>query len=231
MTSKIEMLKVVCAAVLLGGVSSVANANPIYLNDQNITVSLGTSMAAEPFANQTTAISLANVIDAPSADAPENHISPTTHVYVSGGPLELDFDFGVEYDLTALHFWNYFAELFDVDNIDFAFFDASMSFAGELLNVVPALGGGGSNPVFAEDYALSFPSKVRFVNVVLTGTNGEVDFNNIGFTGEVSIIPEPTTAWLLFVGLVAMLGVKRRAATRGQNAPWRRSGDGFVNPK
>ena len=76
-------------------------------------------MAAEPFVNQTTAISLANVIDAPSADASENHISPTTHVWVSGGSLELDFDFGVEYDLTELHFWNYFTEQFGVDTIDF----------------------------------------------------------------------------------------------------------------
>ncbi len=215
MTSKLKMLKVLSAAVLLGVVSGVANAIPIYLNDQNITVSLGSGMAAEPFANQTTAIALANVIDALSADAPENHISPTTHIWVSGGSLKLDFDFGVEYDLTTLHFWNYFAESFDVDNIDFGFFDASMSFAGELLNVGPALGGGGSNPILAEDYALSFPSKVRFVNVVLTGTNGEVDFNNIGFTGEVSLVPESRAAWLLFVGLVAMLRVKRRAATRG----------------
>ncbi len=205
MTSKIEMLKLVCAAVLLGVVSSVAHANPIYLNDQNITVSSG---------NQTSEIPLSNVIDAPSADAPEKH-TQATHIWVSGGSLKLDFDFGVEYDLTTLHFWNYFAESFDVDNIDFAFFDASMSFAGELLNVGPALGGGGSNPIFAEDYALSFPSKVRFVNVVLTGTNGEVDFNNIGFTGEVSLVPESRAAWLLFVGLVAMLRVKRRAATRG----------------
>ncbi len=188
MTSTLNPLKLFSAATaLLGIVSGVANADPIYLNDQNIAVSLGSSMAAEPFANQTTAISLANVIDAPSADAAENHISPTTHVWVSGGPLELDFDFGVEYELTTLHFWNYHGEAFDVDNIDLTFFDASMSFVGELLNIEPALGGGGSNPVFAEDFALSLPSNVRFVNVLLTGTNGEVDFNNIGFTA----IPEP----------------------------------------
>ena len=197
-------------AALLGVVSGVANADTIYLNDQNITVSLGSSMAAEPFENQTTAISLANVIDAPSADASESHVSPTTHVWVSGGSLELDFDFGVEFDLTALHFWNYFGEAFDVDNIDFVFSDASMSFVGELLNVEPALGSGGSNPIFAEDFALSFPSKVRFVNVVLTGTNGEVDFNNIGFTA----IPEPSTALLLASGLLAMAVGQRRRASR-----------------
>ena len=57
---------------------------------------------------------------------------------------------------------------------------------------------------------LSFPSKVRFVNIVLSGSNGEVDFNNIGFTGEVSVIPEPTSALLLALGLVG-LGVRRGA--------------------
>ena len=172
-------------------------------------VALGSGMAAEPFANQTTAISLANVIDAPSAVAGEDHISPTTHVWVSGGRLELVFDFGVEYDLSMLHFWNYFAESFDVDNIDFTFFDESMTLVGQLLNVEPALGGAGGNPIFAEDYALAFPSDIRFVNALLSGSNGQVDFNNMGFTGEVSPVPEPGTALLLGFGLLGLAAFRR----------------------
>ena len=157
----------------------------VYLNDANISVTLGASMAPEPFQNRTTAASLASVIDATSATAPEDH-NQSTHVWVSGGSLELDFDFGIEYDLQTLHFWNYFAEGFDVDNIDFVFFDASKNVVGSLLGVAPALGGSGGNPIFAEDLTLSFPGKVQFVNAVLTGSNGEVDFNNIGFTANVS---------------------------------------------
>lgn len=48
-------------------------------------------MVAEPFANRTTAA------------AGENH-EQGTHVWVSGGTLEIDSDFGIEYDLTTLHF-------------------------------------------------------------------------------------------------------------------------------
>lgn len=191
--------------------SSAANA--VYLNFENITVALGASMAAEPFANQTTAISLANVIDAPSADAAENHISPTTHVWVAGGILELDFDFGFEYDLSMLHFWNYFGEGFDVDNIDFRFYDNANNFVGDLLGVIPALGGAGGNPIFAEDYALNFPAEVRFVNAILSGSNGQVDFNNIGFTAEVSdpsVIPIPAAVWLFGTALIGFLGYGRR---------------------
>jgi len=119
---------------------------------------------------------------------------------VSGGTLELDFDFGAEYDLTALHLWNYFAEDFDVDNIDIIFFDASMTVVDELLGVSPALGGGGGNPIFAEDFVLDVQS-VRFANFVLSGSNNQVDFNNIGFTG---VIPEPSTALLMGLGLAGL---------------------------
>lgn len=214
MSKKIEYIKHFGIAALLGSISSAANA--VYLNDQNITVSLGSSMAAEPFQNQTTAISLANVIDAPSAVAAENHISPTTHVWVSGGPLELDFDFGIEYDLTELHFWNYFEETFDVDNIDFTFFDSSHNLVGSLLNVMPALGGSGGNPIFAEDYSLSFPSNVQYVNAILTGSNGQVDFNNVGFTATASnpVVPVvlPSTLWLYLIGFLGLASfvAKRR---------------------
>ena len=208
------LLAVAVACAGFGSATSLAA--PVYLNSSNISVALGASMSAEPFANQTTATSLANVIDAPSADAAENHDQPS-HVWVSDGTLELDFDFGIEYDLTMLHFWNYFGESYDVDDLDFTFFDASMSQVGQLLDVEPALGGGGSNPIYAEDYALAFPSKVRFVNVFLSGSNDEVDFNNIGFTGEVSDVPEPGIAPLLLVGAAAGLALRPRSRRSGSS--------------
>lgn len=181
-------------AVCTGMSTASIQAQEVYLNESNISVALGASMAPEPFANRTTAESLANLIDAPTAASAEDH-TQITHVWLSGGTLEIDFDFGIEYDLSTLHFWNYFAEGFDVDNIDFTFYDGNRDLVGTLLGVQPALGGSGGNPIFAEDIPLSFPAKVQFVNAVLSGDNSQVDFNNIGFTGVASC---PPASWESF---------------------------------
>ena len=195
-------------------------AQEVYLNDTNISVQLGplTPAIPNPFANLSVAASLANVINAPSAVASEFHSSPTTHVWVSGGPLELRFDFGIEYDLSTLHLWNYHSEGFDVDDIDFTFYDGSNGLVGTLMDVAPLLGNGdGSDgtPIFAQDYALSFPSRVRYVNAVLSGSNNQVDFNNLGFTARVSVpaIPEPETYALMLAGF-GLLGIAARRRTR-----------------
>jgi len=176
------------ALATLAALPVFLNAAPVYLKQGNMTVSLGAGMSANPFANRGTAESLASIIDAPSAAASEQH-NQQTHVWVSGGPLSLRFDLLVEYDLTNLHFWNYHSEGFDVDDIDFRFFDASNNLVGTLSNVAPQLGGTAPNDatlIFAETINLSFPSRVRFVEAVLTGSNNEVDFNNLGFTGSLS---------------------------------------------
>jgi len=197
-------------------------AQEVYLNDTNITVQLGPSTPAvpNPFNNLGVTESLANVINASSASASEFHSSPTTHVWSTGAPLELRFDFGIEYDLKTLHLWNYHSESFDVDEIDFTFFDGSNALVGSLLDVFPLLGNGDgsdSTPIFAQDYALSFPSRVRYVTAFLSGSNGQIDFNNLGFTAVVSVptIPEPETYALMLAGF-GLLGVaarrKRRAA-------------------
>lgn len=198
----------ILAPLLLAG---TAGAAPIYLNDANITVALGASMAAEPFSNRSASDSLASIIDAPNAAASELHLQ-STHVWVSGGPLELDFDFGMEYDLTTFHFWNYHSEGFDVDDIDLMFFDASMTLVGTVEDVMPALGnttGSDSTPIFAEDLALNFPAKVRFVNAVLSGSNGQVDYNNMGFTGSVTV-PEPGSLALVLLGVTLLAASRTR---------------------
>jgi hypothetical protein len=213
--------RVLAAGFAMAVSATSAYAAPVYLNFSNISVALGPSMpvgeaADTSFENRTTSASLASIIDLPTAASGELH-NQSTHVWLeqSLSALELDFDFGVEYDLTTLHFWNYHTENFDVDNIAFTFFNAAHVQVGTL-NSSPALGGGGSDaiPIFAQDYALNFPSNVRYVNAVLTGTNSEVDFNNIGFTAELSNpVPEPAMLSLLGLGLAA-LGRTRRLRRR-----------------
>ncbi len=134
-------------------IASPSMANAIYLNDQNISVALGAGMAAEPSSNRTAADSLASIIDADSAASSELH-NQQTHVWVNGGILRLVFDLQKEYDLTTLHFWNYHSEGFDVDDVDFEFFDGNNNSVGTLSDVAPNLGGGGSDsiPIFAETY-------------------------------------------------------------------------------
>jgi hypothetical protein len=214
-----KILDRILAASLIAAASQAVAAAPVYLNSSNMTVQLGAGMAAEPFANRTTAASLASIIDAPSASAGEFH-TQSTHVWVSGGTLSLRFDMLVEYDLKTLHFWNYHSEAYDVDNIDFSFFDATNNLVGTLNDVAPQLGnatGSDGTLIFAEDYALSFPSKVRYVNAVLSGSNSQVDFNNLGFTGELSdpnpnTVPEPTTL-LLATAALGLLRLQTRRQT------------------
>jgi len=181
--------------IVLIGFSQATFSQSIYLDKTKMDVSLGAGMTAEPFANLPTKESLENIIDLPSVNDPENH-TQGTHVWVSGGELKLVFDLRTEYDLTHLHFWNYFTEFFDVDDIDFTFFDENNSPVGSIENIEPNLGrnalGGNGNPILAETLQLSFPKKVRFIRATFAGTSNQVDFNNLGFTGKLSS-PEPET--------------------------------------
>ena len=212
------MYKGLAALVVAIAATAVpGSAQSVYLNNTNSTVALGASMSPNPFANRPTAASLASIIDAATAATPEFH-NQSTHVWVSNGVLELDFDFLTEYDLTTLHFWNYHSEGFDVDNINFSFYDESRNLVGTLMNVAPALGGSApsdATQIFAENYALTFPSKVRYVNAVLSGSNGQVDFNNMGFTGTLTStstpVPEPSSVLLTLAGLGAIFARRRLA--------------------
>jgi len=211
-------------ALILGfsALSSLASAAPIYLNQDNITVAIGPGSTYTSSNNTFNGGQTINkVIDAPSADAAEQH-NQTTHNWFSGGSLELLFDFQEQYDLTTLHFWNYFGEAFDVDDIQFTFFDGGNANVGNL-SIQPALGG---NPnIFAEDIVLAAPLNVRYVTALLSGSNGEVDFQNMGFTASLSTdrceenpddpvceeneVPVPGTLLLFALGLLGLHGRRR----------------------
>ena len=142
------MLKQLLATTALIMMAPALKATPIYLNIDNITVEVGAGTTAttsnNTFANGNT---IDKVIDAPTADALEFH-NQNTHVWFTGGGLELIFDFQKQYDLSVLHFWNYTGESFDVDQIDFTFFDDSNTQVGAL-TVNPALGS--SSGISAQD--------------------------------------------------------------------------------
>lgn len=185
-------------------------AAAIYLNIDNISVEVGPGTSPGSFNNTFDAgQTIDKVIDAPSADAEEFH-NQTTHIWFTadevGGGLELLFDFGEGFDIDTLHFWNYTAESYDVDEIAFTFFDESNAQVG-MLSIMPDLG---SSPgIRAQDIPLAAPLNVQFVTAFLTGSNRQVDFQNIGFTGETSIIPEPSTALLMGLGLVGLAARRR----------------------
>ena len=147
-------------------------------------------MAPEPFANRSAADSLASVIDADSADDHEFH-TQSTHVLANGGQLELIFDFPVAYDLKSFHFWNYTGEGYDADDIVLEFFDSSGALSSSERITDPALGLDG--PVAGAIYAETFPLSVggvRSVRALVSGSNDQVDFQNIGFTG-IAVSGEP----------------------------------------
>ena len=162
-------------------------ADEVFLNFTNTSVMLGDlhNGDSEPFANRTTLDSLISLTDAPSADAEEFH-RQSTHVWVSGGMLEVVFEFDNDFDLTQFHFWNYHSESFDVDDVDLVFLDSEMNTIGTMEDISPALGndtGFDSTPTLAEDFALDFEG-VRYVRATFAGSNDQVDFNNMGFTGS-----------------------------------------------
>lgn len=182
----------------------------IYLNIDNITVAVGPGTSPGTFNNTfNSGQTIDKVIDAPSADAEEFH-NQTTHIWFTadqiGGGLELVFEFGIAYDITTLHFWNYTAESFDVDNIAFDFFNGD-NLVGSL-EVQPDLGT--SPGITAQDYVLAAPLNVTSVVAFLTGSNGEVDFQNIGFTATVSQVPLPAGVWLLASALAGVGFLRRR---------------------
>lgn len=187
----------------------------VYLNGANgvtVAVGPGTSVGS-PNNTYDYGFGIEKVIDAPTAAAEEVHSQPS-HIWYSfddnAGGLELLFDLGLEYDISTLHFWNYNAEGFDVDEIDFSFFNGLNNSVGTL-TINPTLGSPGG--IDAQDIVLPAPLNVRYVTAFLTGTNGEVDFQNMGFTAEISVpggVPEPATWAMMLLGFGAVGAAMRR---------------------
>jgi len=171
--------------------TSERGSGVIYLNDDTgVVVSLGSSMPPEPFANRTTEASLASVAELDTPETIDPH-TQSTHVWVSGADLELDLDLGDAFDLSTMHFWNYNGEGFDVDEIDMIFYDDALNEIGRIDDLTPALGSNAGGGIVAENISLEFPAGVRYINMWLRGSNNEVDFQNIGFTGSFSSGGQP----------------------------------------
>lgn len=212
-----SLLSVVMAGSILAASPAVG---AVYLwQGTPITVAIGSNTSAGTFNNTfNNGQTINKVIDAPTADAVEFH-NQTTHIWFTadqpGGGLELLFDFQSEYDISTLHFWNYDGEGFDVDAIDFTFFNGANSQVGAL-SINPALGT--SPGQTSQDIVLAAPLNVRYVTAFLTGSNRQVDFQNMGFSAEVSIpapgIPEPATWAMLILGFGLVGGMLRRATPR-----------------
>ena len=194
--------------------SAVATAESIYLNRDNITVVVGEGTSPGTFNNTFSGEqTIEKVIDAPSADAEEFH-NQTIHIWFTadevGGGLELEFDLGISYDISTLHFWNYTGENYDVDNIDFVFYGPNGNQVGTL-SVQPDLG---SSPgIASQDIPLAAPLNVRNVTAFLTGSNRQIDFQNIGFTAEVTQIPEPSSIGMLVLAGAFAAGTYWRRKT------------------
>ena len=206
-------LSALAGALALGLGATPASA--LYLNIDNISVSVGAGTSPGTFNNTfDDGQTIDKVINAPTAASQETH-TQTTHIWYTptnpGGGLELIFDFGVSYDISMLHFWNYTSENYDVDQIAFTFFDAADQVVGTE-TVGPATGTEGGAGIQAQDIALTAPLNVRSVAAFLTGSNGQVDFQNLGFTAEpsASAVPLPATLPLAAGGLAALAWIARR---------------------
>ena len=205
------LLRVGLLGACMFALPTLVLAQSVYLNIDNISVGVGPGSSPGGFNNTfNNGQTIEKVIDAPSADAEEFH-NQTTHIWFTadqvGGGLELEFDLGIAYDISTLHFWNYTAESFDVDNIDFTFFGPTGQQVGTL-SVQPDLGT--SPGITAQDLALPAPLNIKTVTAFLTGSNRQVDFQNIGFTAVVSVIPEPTTLGLLLLGTAITTAASRQ---------------------
>jgi hypothetical protein len=212
-------LSILLATAATRGFSAPLSAATTYLNIDNISVAVGSGTGTGTFNNTfDNGQTIDKVIDAPTATAQEFH-DQTTHIWFTGSApnqgLELIFTFGVSYDITTLHFWNYTGEGYDVDNVEFTFFNSLGASIGST-SIQPALGSSGG--ITAQNIALQSPLNTRSVRAYLTGSNGQIDFQNIGFTANVSDptldpapqVPLPAGGLLLLAGLGAVALRRRR---------------------
>lgn len=114
----------------------------------------------------------------PTVADPHTTIS---HVW-SQGDTTLLFDLQGNYQLEKIHFWNFNEENYDADAIEFRFLDSAQELISQV-TVTPQMGFG---DILAEDFSITV-SGVRYVRARLTSTNGQVEFQNIGFSAVLEV--------------------------------------------
>ena len=149
-----------------------------------MSVSLGyRSNPSGSFVNVPTAQSLENAVECIDVEAAETH-TQSTHVWWKPSPLELVFQFDAEYEIGEVFFWNYFEEYWDVDEIQFSFYDLSDNKVG-VTTVYPRMGenadGQHANDVVAEQIIFPAVYNASKIEAILKSTNGEIDFQNFVF--------------------------------------------------
>jgi hypothetical protein len=154
----------------MDGTFDACDTGSVYLNSPNLTVTVEAPESLEAGSTP------ANIIDATSPTVFDRHTN-ATHVW-GKGVVTLLFDLQGVYQLKTIHFWNYTTESFDVDSIQFSFYDS----ANELLSEVTVAPQTAFENILAEDFPVDV-SGVRYVRANLTATNNEVEFQNIGFSG------------------------------------------------
>lgn len=194
----------------------------VYLNNMNTDVRVGPATSNGGSFNNTadgyTSLheALVKVVDAPSPDASQDH-TQSSHIWWTApddnGVLELILSFDRTYSLKKLHFWNYAFDSFSADHVKLNFFRWPGSLVGNLeFDLLPS---GSEDAILAQEFA--FPSTyhdVKLVSVLLSGTNGEVDFQNIAFSGTLTKpIPLPASGAML-LGSFGLLSALRRRKMR-----------------
>lgn len=160
-----------------------------YLNDAQISVT--------DFSPPAIASLVGNAIDAPTVLSSDFH-TQSTHVYIDAD-ITLELDLGADYDLAYVHFWNYTTEFYDADDVSLVFRDAQ----GDEVASFDFQPTTAQDPIYGQDFALSGVFGVRTVDVLVTGTNSQTDFQNIGFTGSRSAAVPALGPWAQ--GLLALL--------------------------
>lgn len=154
----------------MDGTLDACDTGAVYLKSPDLTVTVEAPETLEAGSTP------ANIIDAASPTVFDRHTN-STHVW-GKGTVTLLFDLQGVYQLETIHFWNYTTESFDVDSIEFNFYDS----ANELLSTMTVAPQTGFENILAEDFPLDVGG-VRYVRANLTATNNEVEFQNIGFSG------------------------------------------------
>lgn len=154
----------------MDGTLDACDTGAVYLKAPDLTVTVEAPPMLEAGSTP------ANIIDAASPIAFDRHTN-STHVWAKGDAT-FYFDLQGVYQLQMIHFWNFYAENYDTDSIQFSFYDSAETLLSEI-TVEPQTA---FENILAEDFRVDV-SGVRYVRAHLTATNNEVEFQNIGFSG------------------------------------------------